>query len=775
MKFRKIFTSILLLLTSLLLISCNNSVSEDTIKKIEADINAIEELSIENNLLNLPNKGLVNGSDITWEIDFDNVVNNNIVIPSNHPDLLKEGIASATFKLDGGILTKDFQFQIPETENTLINAVKEVPFTNKTAEYEIYETYLNIYHNKNGVVPYVSVTEFVTFLKGLIDPNLEFSTTFENNLLELSYTYEDEDEIYELSLYVNANDNTIKTNNSGYFYGLVAGTETNFGRNIYYNYDSPLYHFEESNGYNLNLSHYGMDVINYDNNILIPFSVANLLFANQNYYSLYYNYDKIYGIYFTPDAEINSEILLSSKNNQEVEVDLLIHNFNFLVFFFDNFYGLKEYNEIETYYNLLLPKRGEFFTTSARNFDNNLFKFINKDIDELHTYYVMNSYYQNSTANSPEIQWLDDLGDNTIDYYVNGLYAVDDQIKYKWNVPDSYTNWASYHDNRKPYWFINDETIVISLDSFDTFDIVEDVSWNKDAFSNLLDIESIPSLNSGNRFIYFNNSNSDNVIYDVLIKDITLSDIEAYNLKLLNNNFKYNQNGFYSKLINNTNYLIQTGFDEEFNTGYIQISNQNVNELIDVDVLSLIYSDSAIYLEFMLDKALREKPNLKDGILDITFNMGGNIGALYRVIGMLFNEEFSVSNYDPNLLEYQTSVVGIDSYKYYDFINWHLLTSKVSFSAGNLLPTIVRQNNLAPIIGQTSGGGAASVIPVYLPIGTVFASSSTNVSALTIIDNDDYIYEINENGIEPDYYINNILNIYNNQVLLNIIKELGEN
>src|SRR5690554_7335334 len=87
MKFRKIFTSILLLLTSLLLISCNKSVSEDTIKKIEADINAIEELTIENNLLNLPNKGLVNGSDITWEIDFDNVVNNNIVIPSNHPDL----------------------------------------------------------------------------------------------------------------------------------------------------------------------------------------------------------------------------------------------------------------------------------------------------------------------------------------------------------------------------------------------------------------------------------------------------------------------------------------------------------------------------------------------------------------------------------------------------------------------------------------------------------------------------------------------------------------
>ena len=67
-----------------------------------------------------------------------------------------------------------------------------------------------------------------------------------------------------------------------------------------------------------------------------------------------------------------------------------------------------------------------------------------------------------------------------------------------------------------------------------------------------------------------------------------------------------------------------------------------------------------------------------------------------------------------------------------------------------MMPTIVKQNNLGSIIGVKSGGGAASVTPVYLPIGTIFASSSTNVAALVTGDNttaSPYVYTINEEGI----------------------------
>jgi hypothetical protein len=88
-----------------------------------------------------------------------------------------------------------------------------------------------------------------------------------------------------------------------------------------------------------------------------------------------------------------------------------------------------------------------------------------------------------------------------------------------------------------------------------------------------------------------------------------------------------------------------------------------------------------------------------------------------------------------------------------------------------LLPSIVRQNNLAPILGQKSGGGAASVTPVYLPIGTIFAASSSNVSAVVSGENttsSPYVYEINEGGIIPDHIIP-LHQIFDEDVLKTII------
>lgn len=172
-----------------------------------------------------------------------------------------------------------------------------------------------------------------------------------------------------------------------------------------------------------------------------------------------------------------------------------------------------------------------------------------------------------------------------------------------------------------------------------------------------------------------------------------------------------------------------------------------------------------------IEKALREKPTVTSAVLDITWNTGGNVGALYRVLGLLFNESFVVSNYSPNINERSTRVVKVIPPVSYEHLNWHILASKVSFSAANMLATVVKQNKLAPIIGQTTGGGAASVAPVYLPIGTIFTSSSTNVSVFVTGDNTEenpYTYEINEGGILPDHVIL-VSEIYNEQVLKSII------
>ena len=50
---------------------------------------------------------------------------------------------------------------------------------------------------------------------------------------------------------------------------------------------------------------------------------------------------------------------------------------------------------------------------------------------------------------------------------------------------------------------------------------------------------------------------------------------------------------------------------------------------------TLIKSDSAVFMEFYMDIILSQTSNLENMILDITWNTGGNVGALYRVIGFI--------------------------------------------------------------------------------------------------------------------------------------------
>ena len=249
----------------------------------------------------------------------------------------------------------------------------------------------------------------------------------------------------------------------------------------------------------------------------------------------------------------------------------------------------------------------------------------------------------------------------------------------------------------------------------------------------------------------------------------------TYHSANANNNYEfYKSDGYYAKKVDGVDYMIQVVYNEEFKVTYIGIANDIPAHFNDEwpfyhDVDLLVESDSAVYLEFYLEKAYQEKPFLEHAILDITWNMGGNIGALYRVLGIMFGTPFPVSSFDPTLGEKSTNVISVDSY--YSNLDWYILTSPVSFSAGNMLPSIVRQNNLAPILGQKSGGGAASVTPVYLLIGTIFAASSSNVSAVVSGENttsSPYVYKINEGGIIPDHIIP-LHQIFDEDVLKTII------
>lgn len=125
----------------------------------------------------------------------------------------------------------------------------------------------------------------------------------------------------------------------------------------------------------------------------------------------------------------------------------------------------------------------------------------------------------------------------------------------------------------------------------------------------------------------------------------------------------------------------------------------------------------------------------KNLVLDLSTNSGGNSGALIGILG-LFNKAkgfISFNNVDNKTRE--TSYCGVDvnldgefndadveEASKFDF-NFGVLTSKGSFSCGNLLPSLLKEIGVKTI-GRTSGGGSCSIQSESTIDGLFFAHSS---------------------------------------------------
>ena len=231
--------------------------------------------------------------------------------------------------------------------------------------------------------------------------------------------------------------------------------------------------------------------------------------------------------------------------------------------------------------------------------------------------------------------------------------------------------------------------------------------------------------------------------------------------------------GIYSKTVGAATYSVQLDFNETYQLFYVGITNKARN-IAKPNIINLVKGDSAVYMEMVLEKASQEKPGLTRALLDLTWNTGGNVGALYRVLGFITDQPFRVSSIDGNTGGSSSSFVYIDGVPTYAHLNWGLLISPLTFSAANSMATIFMENELGVIIGKTSGGGASSITPILLPNGTAFTMSSNNISAYrtgTGTEADPYVYNHNEFGITPDFEVE-MTNIFNNQVLLDILNSL---
>jgi uncharacterized repeat protein (TIGR02543 family) len=761
---------------------------------IQEDIEALEaDFYLNDFQLNVPIRGTVNGSRISWKSDSANVSDAGIILPIAGSASEQQTI-KGTFTLNGARVEHTFTVNIPVYEEVEIATSRTVPFTNLTTEYEVSDGDIELFFEQDGYVPYVNVVDFLGLLDGFIDPEVEFTFTEGIDTLEIFYQYYDEDEdvTYDLIVTLNAADNTITTNDPGFYWAYVYSTETNYGRHIEYDNDNPDAYFDEGDDIVYDLDLYHLDMAVYEDDILLPYYIVNQLFAGSSYYNVYYNQDGLFGIYSLPSAGTDEyvEMKTSSVNGEDLPVDLAIHNFNMLAFNLDNFYGLQDIVNVETYKDLLMDNLDSMLTTDARQFDNALFNFIYKTMDELHTSYGYPSYYNDVEWDGPVLSSVGQLGSRGQAWYggtgySDGLFNVQDLINATWTSEALRPN----------YWFLDDAktSVVITLDGFSTADIEEVTVHDPQIVADVLDVADgsllLPTIASGTKLSYYNNSTQEDAVLEILVKGSNEAYVDTYKQALLDlgytlviepTSYPSKQAGYYTKTLNDITYMALVTYDSTYDLVYIGIvddvpTSYAASWPLSVDIFGMINSDSAIYMEYTMEKILSETNVLENVTIDLTYNTGGNVGALYRVVGFVTDQPFRVSSIDKDTNGNSSSYVVINGVPTYPQLNWSLLTSKVTFSAANSLATIFKENNLGPVIGVKSGGGAASITPILLPNGTAFTMSSNNVSAYrtgTGTEADPYVYHHNEFGIDPDHILLTA-DLYDAEKILDILNGIS--
>lgn len=144
--------------------------------------------------------------------------------------------------------------------------------------------------------------------------------------------------------------------------------------------------------------------------------------------------------------------------------------------------------------------------------------------------------------------------------------------------------------------------------------------------------------------------------------------------------------------------------------------------------------DSFFYLAKNLDRA--KSAGAKTVVLDLTTNPGGYVYVMQKMVALLSKtNNIRFSSYSDSLKYDYDVIMSIDTNGdgeydekdvYGNDFNFYIMTSSISFSAGNAFPFFSRCYGFAKTIGVNSGGGECSTERVMLPSGRGFNFSVDN-------------------------------------------------
>ena len=221
----------------------------------------------------------------------------------------------------------------------------------------------------------------------------------------------------------------------------------------------------------------------------------------------------------------------------------------------------------------------------------------------------------------------------------------------------------------------------------------------------------------------------------------------------------------YYEEVGNTAYITFDSFDSDYR-GEAFYAGLESGEIPDDTLGLIIYAHSQI---------TREDSPIENVVLDLSNNTGGAVDAGIFVLGWLLGDApFSVKDMATGAMS--TSVYRADvnldrRFDAQDTVedkNLFCLISPMSFSCGNLVPAALKSSQKVTLLGKTSGGGSCVVQPLSTAWGTVFQISSSR--RMSFLKNRSF-YDIDQ-GVDPDYFINDSSNFYNRKALTAYINGL---
>lgn len=363
---------------------------------------------------------------------------------------------------------------IPENDNDKKITKSSIQFTNLSNGYNITGCDLDVYYNENSDIQYVSVMNFIQCLDGFIKcgDSLRYKIIENKNMLVL-YKYNSNNVLLSKAQF-RRDDNIIYVSDLSFFSSIIySNSATDYSKFI----KTTNYEYSGGGDLEFDLGKYNFDILYYDNNCLIPFVIANLLFCSLNYYNVIFNGDKFIGY----EGEIyneSNEYKTIFENHRSITQSESIREatINSLCFLMDYFYGLNEYKNITNFKSYISYSDLELLRSLDPD-ENHLGmkNILLKQLDELHTRIDSRNAY--STKHSEVLYALSDCGE-----FWNKYYSLKMQQN---NLRNEKLN------NGVPPVRYYDDTAVITLNSFETASNSEiydsdgklkDTAWKYDSY-----------------------------------------------------------------------------------------------------------------------------------------------------------------------------------------------------------------------------------------------------------------------------------------------------